>query len=208
MNNRAPANMALSEPAQLSGIIARFVTGFDLRNAPDAAVANARRAYIDTVGVMLAGSAQPAAAIVHGLIASEGSAPAASVVGTRLWTSVRLAALANGVASHGMDYDLSYLMGQPVASLIPALLPLAETTGAESSERLPPSSSASRLRPGCAAPIPITPTRAPGTRSERSAPSPARPRAPGCSNCRRQRSATRSELLPPCRVACRSTSAP
>jgi 2-methylcitrate dehydratase PrpD len=134
MNNRAPANMALSEPAQLSGIIARFVSGFDLRNAPDAAVANARRAYIDTVGVMLAGSAQPAGAIVHGLIASEGNAPAAAVVGTRLRTSVRLAALANGVASHGMDYDLSYLMGQPVASLIPALLPLAETTGAESSE--------------------------------------------------------------------------
>jgi 2-methylcitrate dehydratase PrpD len=134
MNNPASASMTVSEPARLSEIIARFVIGFDMGSAPSAAAANARRAFIDTVGVMLAGSAQPAAAIVHALIASEGSAPAATVVGTKLRASVRLAALANGVASHGMDYDLSYLMGQPVASLIPALLPLAESAGAESPE--------------------------------------------------------------------------
>lgn len=121
-------------PARLSETIAEFVTGFDLHTVPSAAIANARLAFVDTVGVMLAGSVQPAAAIVHGLIAAERSAPVAAIIGTRLRSSVRLAALANGVASHALDYDLSYLMGQPVASLIPALLPLAEATGAASSD--------------------------------------------------------------------------
>jgi len=134
MNNATGTSAVPPAPARLSEIIAEFVTGFDLRNVPPAAIANARLALVDTVGVMLGGSVQPAAAIVHGLIEAEASAPAATVVGTGLRTSVRLAALANGVASHAMDYDFSYLMGQPVASLIPALLPLTEATDATSPE--------------------------------------------------------------------------
>jgi hypothetical protein len=33
-----------------------------------------------------------------------------------------------------MDYDFSYIMGQPMVPIIPALLPLAETTGASPAE--------------------------------------------------------------------------
>src|SRR5256885_2077985 len=41
-----------------------------------------------------------------------------------------VAALANGVASHALDFDLSYLQGQLTASLIPALLALGESLNA------------------------------------------------------------------------------
>ena len=60
--------------------------------------------------------------------------PATTVVGSRLRTSPQLRALANGVASHGLDFDLSYLQGQLTASLIPALLPLAESLNATQAE--------------------------------------------------------------------------
>jgi 2-methylcitrate dehydratase PrpD len=35
-----------------------------------------------------------------------------------------------------MDFDLTYLAGQSVAAVIPAILPVAETTGATQGEML------------------------------------------------------------------------
>jgi 2-methylcitrate dehydratase PrpD len=119
-----------------SRTIAEFVVGFDLRTAPPLAIQRARLAFIDTVGVMLAGTRMPAADIVCRMVTAEGAAPTVSVVGRALRTSPQLAALANGVASHGMDYDFTYLMGQSAAPVIPALLPLAEKVGATPSEVL------------------------------------------------------------------------
>ena len=52
------------------------------------------------------------------------------VIGQSLRASPQLAALANGVANHAMDYDFSLLNGQSAAPVIPALLPLAELTNA------------------------------------------------------------------------------
>ena len=43
-----------------------------------------------------------------------------------LRTSPQLAALANGVASHALDFDFTFQQGQLMAPVIPALLPLAE----------------------------------------------------------------------------------
>src|SRR5258708_26777872 len=56
-------------PAQApSKAIADFVTGFDLKSAPPIVIERARIAFIDTVGVMLAGSQTPAADIVCDII--------------------------------------------------------------------------------------------------------------------------------------------
>lgn len=133
MENRNVAE-AVSKPPYLSDLVAAFVSELDLKTVPPVAIERARLAFVDTVGVMLAGSQLPASAIVCEMVQSEGAAPAVSMVGRSLLTSPQLAALANGVASHAMDFDLSYLMGQPVASLIPALLPVAEQVGASSGE--------------------------------------------------------------------------
>ena len=56
--------------------------------------------------------------------------------GQSLRSSPQLAALANGVASHALDFDFTYMQGQLVAPVIPALLPLAESTGATPAETL------------------------------------------------------------------------
>ena len=68
------------------------------------------------------------------MVRLEGAKSAAAVVGSALRTSPQLAALANGVASHALDFDLSYLQGQLTAPLIPALLPLAESLNTTQAE--------------------------------------------------------------------------
>jgi hypothetical protein len=73
------------KPAQA---IAEFVTGFDLKNAPQIVIDRARSASVDTVGVMLAGSQHQPTDIICDMIKLEGSAPAATIVG-RICCDVR-----------------------------------------------------------------------------------------------------------------------
>jgi 2-methylcitrate dehydratase PrpD len=135
----APSLAFAQAPAgapKLSRAIAEFVTGFALGEAPPLAVERARTAFADTVGVMLAGSRQKVAAIVVDMVRAEAAAPTVSVVGQSLRTTPQFAALANGVATHALDYDFTYLMGQLAAPVIPSLLPLAESLDASQSELL------------------------------------------------------------------------
>jgi 2-methylcitrate dehydratase PrpD len=128
--------MQPKESTKLSVRIADFVTGFELKHAPPLAVERTRTAFVDTVGVTLAGSTEKVAEIVREMVRAEGAAPAVSVIGSSLKTSPQLAALANGVASHALDFDFTYTQGQLMAPVIPALLPLAEQTGATPAEVL------------------------------------------------------------------------
>jgi 2-methylcitrate dehydratase PrpD len=119
---------------KLSDTIADFVVGFDIKQVPPLAIERARLAFIDTMAVMLAGSREQGSDLVCEMVSQEGAAPKVSVIGQSFRTSPQLAALANGVAAHIMDYDLSSLLGQPTSPIIPALLPLAESTGASPAE--------------------------------------------------------------------------
>jgi 2-methylcitrate dehydratase PrpD len=114
--------------------IAKFCTEFDLDPAPGELIGIAEMAFIDTIGVMLAGSREPAARMAVELAAQEGAAPAVGILGRGLRTSPQNAALANGTATQALDYDLSFMIGQSTAALIPGLLPLAESTGASPRE--------------------------------------------------------------------------
>lgn len=115
---------------RLRQILAEFVAGFDLKQVPPQVIERARVALIDTIGVAVAGSHEEVAHIVAEMVKAEGSAPQCTVIGQSLRASPQLAALANGVANHAMDYDFTFLNGQSVAAVIPALLPVAETTKA------------------------------------------------------------------------------
>src|ERR1700761_2186884 len=88
-------------------------------------------AFVDTVGVTLAGIREDGPQIllrVPGIAAAPGPA---LILGTNRRTSVLDAALVNGVAAHALDYDdvAGSLGGHPSAMLVPALIPLAEMLG-------------------------------------------------------------------------------
>jgi 2-methylcitrate dehydratase PrpD len=99
---------------------------------PDPAIARALRAVLDTVGVMLAGSIEPAARAVRDVIAEEGGAARCAVYGTGMRASATFAALANGTATHALDYDDMCFasLAHPSAALVPAALAAAELAGA------------------------------------------------------------------------------
>jgi 2-methylcitrate dehydratase PrpD len=108
--------------------VAEFVARSRWEDCPVAAVDAARRAILDCLGVMLAGSVEPAARIVTDIARSEGGAPVATVVGASLRTGAVWAALANGTAAHALDFDDTNfaMLGHPSAPVLSAALAASE----------------------------------------------------------------------------------
>jgi 2-methylcitrate dehydratase PrpD len=113
--------------------IAEFVAKTSLDDCPRPALTHVRRAALDTLGVMLAGSLEPAARAVRDVVRAEGGTPLCTVVGTALRTSPTWAALANGVAGHAHDFDDTSFawMGHPSVPLFAAALAAAEAEAAD-----------------------------------------------------------------------------
>ncbi|PYO01360.1 MAG: MmgE/PrpD family protein [Candidatus Rokuibacteriota bacterium] len=113
--------------------IAEFVVKTRLDDCPREAIACVRRAALDSIGVMLAGSTEPVARIVREIARAEGGTPLCTVVGSSLRTSPTWAALANGAAGHAHDFDdTSFaLLGHPSVPLLAAALAAAEAETAD-----------------------------------------------------------------------------
>ena len=94
--------------------------------------ARAAMAFVDTCGVMLAGSGEPAARIAQSMAAEDGVGQC-RVVGTSIATSPSLAAFANGVAAHALDYDdMCFVsLAHPSCVLVPAILAAGEIAHAD-----------------------------------------------------------------------------
>jgi 2-methylcitrate dehydratase PrpD len=113
--------------------LAEFVVKTSLRDCPEAAIVQVRRAALDSLGVILAGATEPVAMSVRAVARAEGGAPLCTVVGTALRTSPTWAALANGTAGHAHDFDDTNfaLMGHPSVPLLAAALAAAEAEPAD-----------------------------------------------------------------------------
>jgi len=104
-------------------------------------VERASAAFVDTIGTMLAGAAEPPVAlalrVAEGQFGATGPA-ATAVLGPGGVLSASGAALVNGVAAHALDYDdvSSAVEGHPSAVLVPLLLAQAESSGATGQEVL------------------------------------------------------------------------
>jgi 2-methylcitrate dehydratase PrpD len=105
---------------------------FVVEAAPPAeARGRAARAVLDTIGVTIAGSTEPAARIVQRVVAAE-SPGDATVLGADQHASASGAALANGTAAHAHDFDdMCFVsLAHPSAPLVAAALAAAEQAGA------------------------------------------------------------------------------
>ncbi len=131
---KGKAKMSEANSIRVGQAIAEFISEFDLAKVPQPVIARMRESFVDTVGVMLAGSHEDVFRLVCEMIKEESASATTSIVQERMRTSPQLAALANGVAAHGMDYDLTFIGGQSICAVIPAVLALAETTKATPAE--------------------------------------------------------------------------
>ena len=113
--------------------LAEFIVKTQLRDCPDDAIAQVRRAALDTLGVTLAGAGEAPARAVRAVARAEGGTPLCTVLGTTLRTAPGWAALANGAAGHAHDFDDTNftLMGHPSVPLLSTALACAEAEMAD-----------------------------------------------------------------------------
>jgi len=92
------------------------------------ALATARLGMLDVIGCIVGGAPSETAAKVREFAAQQACEGGASVLGSRERYAAPIAALANGVAGHVLDYDdmNSTMVAHPSVVLVPALLALAE----------------------------------------------------------------------------------
>jgi 2-methylcitrate dehydratase PrpD len=109
--------------------LSKFVTA---ASVPSEALDVAQGAFLDTVGVTLAGSVEPAARAMQKVAVSQAGAGSCHIFGTDLSANAGWAALANGTAAHALDYDdMCFVsLAHPSAPLVSALLALGEQTSA------------------------------------------------------------------------------
>ena len=108
--------------------ISRFVIGSQFSSLPPNVVTKAKGHILDTLGVLVAASADPLMDILDGYLTDLGLGDGATILGTGRRTSVVNAALVNGTLAHGLDYDDSSwrLIGHPSAAVLPAVLAIGE----------------------------------------------------------------------------------
>jgi 2-methylcitrate dehydratase PrpD len=112
--------------------LAHVIAETTYADLPDEAVAQGKRALLDTIGVTLAGYGEESAQIITAWVAENGTSPVATVLGSSISTSPALAALANGTMGHALDFDdvTFHMRGHPSVPIAPVVLALGEATGA------------------------------------------------------------------------------
>jgi 2-methylcitrate dehydratase PrpD len=110
--------------------IAAWAGALEASQVPPAAFALAKKAFLDTLAVSLSGSRLDSARIVTALARELGQDRGpCSVIGRGFKADLLTAALANGTAAHAELFDDNNepMMSHPSASLVSALLPLAQS---------------------------------------------------------------------------------
>jgi 2-methylcitrate dehydratase PrpD len=113
---------------------ARFVAAVNPTALPERCIDAARTGIADCIGVMIAGSGEPAPQIVAKLVPTSTSNEGAPEIPSGRNLSAPDAALVNGVAAHVLDYDDVALAGHPSTVLTPAILAEAWTHDASGAD--------------------------------------------------------------------------
>ncbi|AKH41957.1 2-methylcitrate dehydratase PrpD [Altererythrobacter atlanticus] len=120
-----------ARPVSLSDKIAAHTANFQFEDLPSSIVRSVKHVLLDAVGVMLGASGlsrevQPF--LEYARNAGEGPS---TILGTGLSAPPATAALVNGAMAHALDYEDAFdpAPGHPNASLVPALIALAQSAG-------------------------------------------------------------------------------
>jgi 2-methylcitrate dehydratase PrpD len=118
--------------------LAKRIIGIRYEELPCEAIRQAKRAILDTLGVALAGSGEPAVTLLRKVLGEESTAGHSVVFGSQQRTGSLGAALINGTAAHALDFDdVSDAMGgHPSAPVLAALLALADRIDADGKQVL------------------------------------------------------------------------
>lgn len=122
----------------LTADVASFLVGITHDRIPSEVRARAKAHILDTIGVMLAGVDVPSAVAVRSSGLLGDGQQGQTVVGTPLRAQASLAALANGVSAHALDYDDTsfVVVAHTSGAAVPALLALGQVHRSSGKEML------------------------------------------------------------------------
>jgi 2-methylcitrate dehydratase PrpD len=105
-----------------------FVNEASLKDFPHEVIHQAKRCFLDLIGVAFGGARQPLVQILLKTLKETGGRPQATVLFHGLKTSPLNAALINGAMAHALDFDDTHIGSiiHPSAPVIPAVLALGE----------------------------------------------------------------------------------
>jgi len=119
------------KPLGIIAALADFVVATDWNKLPAGSRRLAHMHFIDTIASMLGGVPEDSVAAVVDYAKQVDAKPVASVIGHGIKTSAELAAFANGIAAHSLDWDdLTLTAMHPSAAVAPAAMALGEALGA------------------------------------------------------------------------------
>jgi 2-methylcitrate dehydratase PrpD len=118
--------------------LAERITALRYEDLPPEAIYWCKVAVLDTVGVTLAGSAEPAPRMVEEVLALHASSGPSLIFGSSRRAACLDAALINGTAAHALDFDnaTNTMFGHASATMIPALIAAGEAFGASGRDLL------------------------------------------------------------------------
>ncbi|MCW2976597.1 MAG: uncharacterized protein JWM06_1878 [Actinomycetia bacterium] len=126
-------NVADAHASEVTQAMAEMVVAIEPRHLPADIVDLITKAFVDSLGCGLAGTAQPEGQIARAWVESLGGAADSTLIGAGgNRVPAAMAALANGVTMHALDYDDFSLkrMLHPSVVFVPAVLALGEREGA------------------------------------------------------------------------------
>ena len=119
------------KPIAITKMLAEFIAGTEQSKIPDTVFEHAKVAFLDWLGVTLAGKDDPLVGKLLHYADIMGGKEQATILGHKVKKSISQAALINGAASHALDYDDSLVsfLGHPTVTILPGLLSLSEFKG-------------------------------------------------------------------------------
>jgi 2-methylcitrate dehydratase PrpD len=126
-------------PPPVTDTFARFVAETDYSTLSDKALANAKMHILDTLGAALVAVSTDTAAIVFDYCKRLEQSKESTIWGTRLRSSAPVAAFANGLLGHAIDFDdwdAFIHAGHPTCMVAAAALSLGEVIGSSGKDLL------------------------------------------------------------------------
>jgi 2-methylcitrate dehydratase PrpD len=108
---------------ELTEALAKFTVETPADEIPTAAIENAEKGIVDTIGCILAGSASDVGEPLRHYLETSEAAGDRAVLGTGMTAPPEIAAMVNGTFGHALDFDdvLSMMPAHPSTVILPAL---------------------------------------------------------------------------------------
>lgn len=125
-----------AETQEHTRMIIDFICDTRYEDIPEIVRERAKGRILDTIGVAYKAGAEPAGQIAKEYAKMYGGYPKATVVNAKLKTDIFNATFTNGILMHACDYDDHFVLSHPSIGVVPALLSIAELTGASGKEMI------------------------------------------------------------------------